>query len=85
MREIDCSICYRLTAPVGGPLSRPGDRRQIDYRIRADDASTGESIEKAIVASGIAEIQIVEGKDALFEIIEVRALGTNPPPSVLWG
>jgi len=85
MRAIDCTIYYRLTNPSGEPSPQRCDRKQIDYQIQVEEATTEEGIERGIIAGGMAEIGVVEGSTASYEVLDARALGLISPPSALWG
>jgi hypothetical protein len=74
MQEIDCSICYYLNSPDTPFPTHVGEQKEIVYQIRVRDDATQHSIERKMLAAGIAEIRTVEGAGALYEISAVCSM-----------
>ena len=76
MREIDCNISYFLSSPGAGYSARIGNMKEISYQIQVADDALPNVIEREILAAGVAEIRLVEGATALYEITDVRSMVT---------
>jgi len=77
MRDLDCSIAYRLWPQNPGPAMASGSLKEIGYQIRVSDQAKGKRLEHAILSSGIGEIRVVEGPSAVYEIVDVRSYASR--------
>ena len=79
MCDVECKITYCLWPAHWGAEAIETRLTEIDYHLRVDASLADKALESEIMARGLAEIRMVEGANAAYEIVDVRSALVDMP------